>query len=473
MADVRPRDLQRGMKVLGALILTLSAATPASSVFVIVPDVLSAAGTGALIAMGLAALIAICVAQVYAELGSAFPLAGGEYAMVGRTLGAWAGFAVLGLNLVNSLLATAVLALGVGPYLAAAGLAVDTRTLALAVVAGATLLSILNIRTNALVTGLFVAVELLSLAVLAILGFLSPARALTGMLAHPVVYAAAGAPTAATPAMIGLGVAAAIFAYDGYGSAVYFGEELHQARRGIGRAIVWALAITVAAEVIPLTAVLTGAPDLKALFASDSGLADFLGARGGPLLKRVISLGVALAIVNAVIAMLLLTARQLFATARDEAWPGPVNGLLVRVHPRLRSPWAATLAAGALAAGLCFVDQTLLVIATGTGAAVIYGALCVAALAGRRTGATDHGHHRMPLYPWVPILTLIALAGVLYADWLDPATGRPGLIIAVGVAAAFSLYYALAVRGRGRWALREPDDHAADAQSTSGGADAP
>ncbi len=454
------------MKVLGALILTLSAATPASSVFVIVPDVLTAAGTGALIAMGLAALIAICVAQVYAELGSAFPLAGGEYAMVGRTLGPWAGFAVLGLNLVNSLLATAVLSLGVGAYLAAAGLAMPAVPLALAVVLGATLLSVLNIRTNALVTGLFVAVELVSLAVLAVLGFVHPERSLPAMLAHPMIYSGAG-PAAATPRMIGLAVAAAIFAYDGYGSAVYFGEELHQARKGIGRAIVWALAITVAAEVIPLCGVLVGAPDLKALLESDSGLVDFIGVRGGPVLKRVLSLGIALAIINAVIAMVLLTARQLFATGRDEAWPGPVNTALALVHPRLRSPWLATLAAGALAAGLCFVNQTLLVIATGTGAAVIYGVLCVAALIGRRTGATRHGHHRMPLYPWVPIATLIALAGVLYADWLDPAEGRPGLFIAIGVAVAFAFYYAIAVRGRGRWTLREPEDALAD-QSSDG-----
>jgi len=460
------RDLHRGMKVLGALILTLSAATPASSIFVIVPDVLSAAGTGALIAMGLAALIAICVAQVYAELGSAFPLAGGEYAMVGRILGPWAGFAVLGLNLVNSLLATAVLALGVSPYLAAAGFAEPQNALALMVVAGATLLSILNIRTNALVTGLFVAVELASLVVLAILGAAHPERSLTGMLAHPAIYSGA-TPTAATPAMIGLGVAAAIFAYDGYGSAVYFGEELHQARKGIGRAIVWALAITVAAEVIPLAAVLSGAPDLKALLGSGAGLVDFLGVRGGPLLKRVISLGIALAIVNAVIAMVLLTARQLFATGRDEAWPGPVNGALARVHPRLRSPWVATLAAGGLASGLCLVNQTLLIVATGTGAAVIYGALCVAVLAGRRSGATDHGHHRMPLYPWVPIATLSALCGVLYADWLDPDIGRPGLFIALGVAAASALYYAVAVRGRGRWTLRGPQDGVED-QSSDG-----
>ena len=461
-----PKDLQRSMKVLGALILTLSAATPASSVFVIVPDVLSQAGTGALIAMGLAALIAVCVAQVYAELGSAFPLAGGEYAMVGRTLGPWAGFAVLGLNLANSLLATAVFALGVGPYLAAAGVAVAPRDLALGVVAGATLLSVLNIRTNALITGLFVAVEIVSLAVLAWLGFAGPERALPDVLTHPVVFSG-GVQAASTPAMIGLAVAVAIFAYDGYGSAVYFGEELHQPRKGIARAILWALAITVAAEVIPLAAAILGAPDLNALLGSDSGLVDFIGVRGGETLKRVISLGIALAIINAIIAMLLLTARQLFATGRDEAWPGPVNAALVRIHPRLRSPWVATLAAGGLAAGLCFVDLKLLLIATGTGTAVIYAALCVAALSGRRTGVTDHGHHRMPLFPWVPLVTLIALGGVIYADWIDPNEGRPGLLIAMATATAFALYYALAVRGRGRWRLRGPQDAVED-QSSDG-----
>ena len=452
-----PKALQRGMKVLGALILTLSAATPASSVFVIVPDVLSQAGTGGLIAMALAALIAVCVAQLYAELGSAFPFAGGEYAMVGRTLGPWAGFAVLGLNLANSLLATAVLSLGVSPYLAAAGLAFPPVPLALTVVLAATLLSILNIRTNALITGLFVVVELASLGVLAVLGFSHPERALPVVLTHPQVFTATGA-APATPAMIGLAVAVAIFAYDGYGSAVYFGEELHQPRKGIGRAIVWALGITMAAEVIPLTGVILGAPDLKALLGSDSGLAEFIGARGGPVIKSVISLGIALAIINAVIAMVLLTARQLFATGRDEAWPAAANTALTRIHPRLRSPWVATLTAGALAAGLCFVDIRLLLIATGTGTAVIYAALCVAALAGRRSRATDHGHHRMPLFPWLPIATFIALGAVLYADWLDPSEGRPGLLIALATATVCALYYAGAVRGRGRWTLRGPED---------------
>jgi len=197
------------------------------------------------------------------------------------------------------------------------------------------------------------------------------------------------------------------------------------------------------------------------LLGADSGLIDFVSGGGGEVLGRVVSLGVALAIINAVIATMLLTARQLFATGRDGAWPAPVSGALVCIHPQFRSPWVATLAAGALACGLCLVNLKLLLIATGTGAAVIYGSLCIAALAGRRSGATAHGVHRMPLFPWLPIATLIAIVGVLYADWLDPDEGRPGLFVAAGVAVAFGVFYVLAVRGRERWRLSGPDDEAA------------
>jgi hypothetical protein len=40
--------LKRGLHVLGTLLITLSAVTPASSVFIIVPGVIALAGTGAL-----------------------------------------------------------------------------------------------------------------------------------------------------------------------------------------------------------------------------------------------------------------------------------------------------------------------------------------------------------------------------------------------------------------------------------------
>ena len=88
------------------------------------------------------------------SLASAFPMAGGEYAMTwDARSGSLMGFVVLGLNLTNSLLATAVLALGVSDYLGAVIPGLQPIPTALAVIAGSTLLGVLNIRTNALGDG--------------------------------------------------------------------------------------------------------------------------------------------------------------------------------------------------------------------------------------------------------------------------------------------------------------------------------
>jgi len=452
-----PKPLGRSMKLLGGLFLALSAATPASSVFVIVPDVIAQAGTGALISMIAAAFIALSVGQVYAETSSAFPLAGGEYAIVGRTLGLLPGFAILGLNLLNSLLAVAVLSLGIGEYLGPLAGGLSARTVALIAIAGATLLGVLNIRTNALVTGLFVLVELIALAVLAALGFGHAVRSPLEMLAHPVtLQAGALAPVGLTA--IGMSVAVAIFAYDGYGAAVYFGEEMHAAPRRIGRAIVFAVLITVAAEIVPLTAVLMGAPDLKALLGSKSVIGDFTMATGGPVLQRALSLGVALAILNAVIATVLLVSRQLYSTGRDRIWPARMNTALVQVHPKLESPWAATLVSGALACGLCFIDLHQLLTLSGAGVVFVYALMCLAAIQGRRTGTSAHGLHRMPLFPWAPILTLVALAGVAWTAWADPEEGRVGLIASLATGVLFALYYLMFIRPRGDWRLQGPQE---------------
>lgn len=447
------------MTLLGVLFLTLSAETPASSVFVIIPDVLSQAGTGALISMGFAALIALCMAQVYAELSSAFPIAGGEYALVGRTLGPLPGFVVMGLNLSNTLLGAAVLALGVSEYFAGLVPGLAPLPTALAVIAGSTLLGVLNVRTNAYVTGVFLLVEILAVAVLAGLGLLHPLRSPLALLAHPQSLSG-GALTPTPAAALGLAVAVAIFAYDGYGNAVCFAEEMHQARRRVGRTIVLALLITLLAELLPLTAVLVGAPDLPRLLAAHAPFLAFVAERGGPSLAGLLGAGVGLAIVNAVIAVVLLGARQVYATGRDETWAPRLNRLFARVHPGFGSPWVATLVTGAITGGFCLIPLRLLLIATGTSVAVVYAFLCVGLMAGRRTGATRQGHFRLWGYPLTPLVALLALTGVLGSDWLDPGDGRSGLIAALAVAVVSAGYYLLVLRRRG-WVLRGPEDEAA------------
>ena len=58
-----PSRLVRSLGVVGVLLLTLSVTTPASSVFVIVPGMLQEAGTGAIWALAIAAVV--CVATAY------------------------------------------------------------------------------------------------------------------------------------------------------------------------------------------------------------------------------------------------------------------------------------------------------------------------------------------------------------------------------------------------------------------------
>jgi amino acid transporter len=447
----------RNMKMIGCLLITLSSVTPASSIFIVVPGVVEQAGSGALISFAAAAFVSLLTAYVYAELASAFPLTGGEYAIVGRTLGPLAGFIILGVNLVVLLLNIAVVALGLGNYINAVFPGTPLIGDALGCLAFTTLCAILNVRTNALITGAFLGLEMLALVVVTGLGFLYPARSWISLVAHPVFLNGAGHLVPATLGVIGLATSVAIFAFYGYGNAVYLGEEIHDAPRHVARAVLWALVISVVSQVLPLASALHGAPDLVTMFGSDTMFGDFVRSRGGPTLGAVINISVALAIVNADIAVVVLVSRMLFSSGRDAVWAAPVNRALTRVHSRFGSPWVATLVTGALACLLCFIDLNTLLVMTGTAIVVVYGSLCVAVIAGRRTGSTSHAFYRMPFYPWPPVVALIVLAYVVYTNLLDPKNGQLSLLFTLGVILVSGLYYKFVLRRRGVWTLREPE----------------
>ena len=451
----KPRALKRSMRVVGTLLLTLSAVTPASSVFVIVPGAITQAGSGAFLSMAAAAILAIPIAYVYSELASAFPIAGGEYSMVGRSVGAAAGFATFGLTITSNMLAPAVLALGASTYLAVVVPDLNPIVVGMTIIAATTVLGILHIRTNAWVTGVFLLLELLALAVLAVLGFLDVKRSLWEIITHPVVVSQSALHP--TPlAAIGVATSVSIFAYNGYGAAVYFAEEMHEAPQLIARTILWALVITVVTELVPLTAVLMGAPNLQALLGSTSPFSDFITAVGGYALSVVIGLNVALAILNAVLATLLQNARFFYSTGRDGTWHPRINDAFLVTHDRFNSPWIATLAAGISSMAMCLLGLQWLLVITGTGIALIYAAVCIAAIAGRTTGTTKHAVYRMPLYPFWPVLGLLALAYVFYTSAIDPDIGRPSLLINSAVMVVALAYYGLRVRRKGNFAFRDP-----------------
>ncbi|HEV2568067.1 APC family permease [Sphingomonas sp.] len=438
---------KRSLGTMGVLLLTLSATTPASSVFVIMPEMLQVAGSGALIAMLLAALVCVATAFVYAELSSAFPVAGGEYVMVGRTLGPLAGFVMLAVNLINNLLFPAVIGLGLSDVLSGLFPALPVIPTAVAMVALATLAGILHIRLNAWITGAFLLVELLALGVIVMLGIAEPVRSL---FAAPAMTAEL---IPADPVSIGLATTAAIFALNGYGLAVYFGEEMQEAASRIARVVLLAAGVTILVELLPLAAAIAGAPDLPTLFTHADPFGWFARARGGDLVADLLALAIALAIVNAAIAGILAYARFFYSTGRDAIWGKLLDPYVTRIHPRLGSPWVATLAVGAVSCAACFLPLRLLLVLSGSGIAITYLGIALAALIGRRTGTTAHAAYKMPWFPLAPLVTIAALAMVSWASWLDTDTGRPGLTATAIQMAAAALYYAFVLRRRGGWSI--------------------
>ena len=449
-----PTPFVRSLGVTGVLFLTLSVTTPASSVFVFVPDMIKEAGTGTVWALLIAAVVCVATAYIYAELSSAWPVAGGEYVMVAHTIGPFAGFVMLGVNVFNNLIFLPVAGLGISAVLSVVIPGLPEIPVALAVVAACTVVGLFDIRVNAAITGCFLVLEVLTLLLVAWLGFGDAVRSPLEFLTHPVAGAALAPASAAS---IGVATSIAIFALNGYGSAVYFGEEMREAPSKIARAVMLALVCTLILEGLPIVAALMGAPSLPVLFASDNPFGELVAALGGSTLAKWAAIGVALAIVNALIAWVLACARFFYGTARDRSWGRPLDSWLVAMHPRFASPWLATLIIGAAGMALCFLPKASLEVWSGTGLIAIYAGIALAVMVGRRRGSSAHAPYRMPLYPLWPLITIAALGYVGWTNWQDAETGRPALIATAVQIVVAAGYYWLVLRRRGAWTVHLPD----------------
>jgi amino acid transporter len=445
-----PQELHRTLSVLGNVGITLSGITPAASLYVIAAVAYREQGSGAVLSLLLAAVIGLGIAPCFAELGAAMPVAGSYY-IVARSIGRAVAFPQLAVYVLLTPMMTATLALGSGEYLTALVPGIPERLTAVAIVVVATVVATLTIHVNALVTGLFLAVELACVTIIAVLGFTHVHQPLAVLLT-PQIFTSHGS----VPASVGVilaGVVTGLFAYNGFQFPINYSEETKGPRHGIGLAVLWAFAISVATQVIPFTGGLLGAPSLTALAASPAPMSYLVATLGGETLNAIVTVGLVLAILNAVIACTLGAARFLFCTARDGLWPAPVNAHLAAVHSRFRSPWIATLWVGGLSAALCMVSNVMaLVTLSGVYLAAEYGIFAVAALASRRTQPALARPWRMPLWPLPPLLALVGVALVLAQQSLSDL-----LIVGVLYAAA-GLYYGLYLHRQrdAKWLLREP-----------------
>jgi amino acid transporter len=454
-ASLAEATLKPSMHGFGALLITLSCLSPSIGVFIVGSDVIRQAGTSVFLCFAAAAVLGVAMAAVYGELAAAFPQTGGEYTILGRALGPGWGVTALGLNLLGFSVAQSLAGLGVATYLSAIVPGVPAVPTAVVLVLLVTGTALLNIRVNAWITGTFLAVELAALVAMTWLGLAHPQRSFAAAVLHPVVLGAGDGLTPITLAMAGAATAGGVYAFNGYGSVVFLGEELHEAPSRIARVIFLALGVAALTELLPVLAVLIGAPDLRALLSSGAPVPAFIAAVGGPWVVKLMSAGIALAIFNAMIAVAVMGSRQLYSTGRDRLWPAPVSRAFARIHPRLGSPWVAALAMGAASLMGCFIDEKVLVLVLGNGNVALYAGLCAAVLMGRRSGATRHSGFKMPLYPLPPLLVLAALLAIVWFD-LHNIDGAKGLAATVVVLLCAGGYYAFVLRRSKTWAFRGP-----------------
>ena len=309
--------------------------------------------------------------------------------------------------------------------------------------AAATAIAVLNIRFGAIVTGIFLAIEAVSLTILVAVALLHPARPLTEVLAHPVMLDH-GVLKDVPVETLWLAMVSGMWACGGASWGMYFAEEMHDAQRRIGRVVAWTgvvAAITIAGPVIVM---LTSAADTRALLSADAPIAAFLKQTGGPVIAIVVSAGVAAAIFNSLVACMIAYSRYLYATGRDGIWPAPMSKALGYLHPRLHSPLVATLTLAVLSTLMSLLgEKTLLILISGN--VSDYLLISVAIFVGRRKGTTGR-FFKAPLHPFVPIFGLAVTAMSVAADWLDPDAGRPSIVLLISLFLAALAYYHFRLR---------------------------
>jgi amino acid transporter len=437
--DTGPRPLVRSIGVFGGTLLTLSCLTPASSLFVVVPPLLGEIGTGTALTIALAALLCIGVALCYAELGTLVPSAGGEYAMVGTLAGRFAGWMMFVLSFIIVLIIPPIIALGTADYLHAV-LDIDPQIAGAAVMLLGTLMGLLNLRANAWITGIFLLLEIVAIAVVAFLGFGNAQRPAS------VLFEPATTEPVNTLTIIA-GLAVALFVLQGFTTAVYLSEEMRNPRKTVVRTVLWTLGIGAAVIIVPVVAITLGAPDIETLVGGD--IAAMVTGWSNSGLGVFVSLCIALAIINAVIVMVIQNSRVLYASARDRAWPDAVNKAFGTVSHRFASPWVATLVVGGGGAALCFAPVDTLSGVTSVVVAAMYLGVAIVALAGRRGEHRAKPAWRMSLWPVLPVLiALVLLYVVTQQAVLD-------LLITVAILALAAVYWFFYLRPRpaDRWVV--------------------
>lgn len=382
-------ELRRHLGLFDAVVIGLGSMIGAG-IFASLAPAAGAAGSGLLLGLSIAAVVAYCNATSSARLAARYPQSGGTYVYGRERLGDFWGYLAGWGFVVGKTASCAAMALTVGYYAWPS----QAHLVAVVAVLALTAVNYVGIQKSVWLTRAIVAVVLAVLAAVVVACLVSPGAQLTGL-------------TVGTDANLGGVLQAAgllFFAFAGYARIATLGEEVRNPRRTIPRAIPLALGITLvvyAAVAVAALAVL--GPD--GLGRAAAPLVEAVRAAGVPGLAPVVRVGAAVAALGSLLALILGVSRTTLAMARDRHLPH----VLAAVHPRFMVPHRAELAVGAVVAVLAAVTD-------------VRGAI----------GFSSFG-----------VLTYYAIANA--SAWtLTPAEGRPWrLVPTVGAAGCVVLAFSL------------------------------
>ncbi|MFD3959250.1 MULTISPECIES: APC family permease [Streptomyces] len=386
-----PGELRRTLGVPDAVVIGLGSMIGAG-IFAALAPAARAAGSGLLIGLAVAAVVAYCNATSSARLAARYPASGGTYVYGRERLGDFWGYLAGWAFVVGKTASCAAMALTVGSYVWPG----QAHAVAVAAVVALTAVNYAGVQKSAWLTRVIVAVVLAVLAAVVVAALTSGA-------------ADAARLDVGSDATVGGVLQAAgllFFAFAGYARIATLGEEVRDPARTIPRAIPIALGIAlVVYALVAVCVLMVLGPDRLAEAAAP--LSDAARAAGADWLAPVVRVGAAVAALGSLLALILGVSRTTLAMARDRHLPHA----LAAVHPKFQVPHRAELLVGAVVA--------------------------VAAATGDLRGAIG--------FSSFGVLVYYAVANA--SAWtLTPDEGRPHrLIPAVGLAGCLVLAFALPV----------------------------
>lgn len=345
-------SLKRELGVFGATMMGMGSIL-GTGVFVSIGFAAGVVGPAVILAIGLAALVAICNGLNSAQLAANHAVSGGTYEYGYKYINSWFGFTAGWTFLLAKTASAATAALGFGGYLLRL-LGVESRdslvVIGLIAVAILTVIVLTGLRRSNAINIVIVSITMGALALFVITGL--PALFEAGGENLSPLFNPDGNPVANL-----LHATALMFvAYTGYGRIATMGEEVREPRRVIPRAIIAAMILTMiiymSVAVVGVGAVGT---DVLAGTAQTQAAPLEIAAEqfGSPLTARVVAVGAITAMLGVLLNLILGLSRILLAMGRR----GDMPEATARIDPSGSTPYVAVVIIGVAIAGLVLIGN--------------------------------------------------------------------------------------------------------------------